>query len=190
MKVLAFFAAATLFAAPALAQPAVGSWRDFPGVSNSSFVESSGQRAIQLSAEMPASAERAYAMFTSSEAFSSWAVAVSKIDFRVGGTIESSYDPKARIGDPENIVNRIEAYVPGRLLVIRNVQAPSGLPGRDLFKQTVTVLQFEPLGADRSRVVVTNSGYGSGGEWDTLYKHFEWGDAYTLAALRKRLERE
>lgn len=35
---------------------------------------------------------------------------------------------------------------------------------------------------------MTNAGYGPGKEFDQLYRHFEWGDAYSLAQLRKRFE--
>jgi len=188
MRIVIALAAAVL-ALPATSALAAPSWRDYPGVENTSYVEPSGQRAIQLTAEMPAGADKAFAMFASSEAFASWATAIAKIDFRSGGTIEASYDPKAQFGDPENIINRLETVVPNRLIVLRNLQAPSALPGRALFGQTVTVLQFEPLGPDKSRVTLTNTGYGIGGEWDALYNHFEWGDAYVLASLRKRLEK-
>jgi hypothetical protein len=37
-------------------------------------------------------------------------------------------------------------------------------------------------------VTITNSGYGSGAGFDRLYRQFEWGDAYTLANLRRRFE--
>jgi hypothetical protein len=37
-------------------------------------------------------------------------------------------------------------------------------------------------------VTLTNAGYGTGERWDTLYRHFEWGDAYTLAELKSRFE--
>ena len=39
------------------------------------------------------------------------------------------------------------------------------------------------------KVTVTNAGYGSGEGFDTLYCHFEWGNAYTLHALKKRFEK-
>lgn len=53
----------------AAAQP---SWRDFPGVSNSSFVEPNGDRAIQLSIEVPAEPSAVFSAFTTSEGFRSW----------------------------------------------------------------------------------------------------------------------
>jgi uncharacterized protein YndB with AHSA1/START domain len=164
------------------------SWRDFPGVSNTSFTEPSGDRAIQLSIDVPAAVHDVYAAYTTTEGFSSWAVPVTQVDLRVGGIMESSYDAAAKIGDHNNIRNEIIAYVPERLVVIRNVQAPSTLPDADLFQRTVTVIEFTPLDDRHTRVTMTNAGYGAGEGFARLYRNFEWGDAYSLAQLRQRFE--
>ncbi|MBV8688017.1 MAG: SRPBCC domain-containing protein [Alphaproteobacteria bacterium] len=177
--------ALALAAAPAAAgEP--GSWRDFPGVENSSFVEPNGDRALQLSIVVPAPARAVFDAFATTEGFRSWAVPVAKVDLRVGGSVESSYNPSARLGDRDNIRNEIVAYVPGRTLVLRNVQAPRSFVDPDLFQKTVTIVEFEALGPESTRVTVTNAGYGPGERFDRLYRKFEWGDAYTLAELRAR----
>ena len=185
MKVL--FLAASLLALATAAQ-ADPSWRDFKGVENTSYVEPSGDRAIQLSAVIPAPAAEVYKAFTTTEGFRSWAVPVTRDDLRIGGMMESSYDAKAALGDPNNIKNEIVAYVPDRLLVIRNHQAPAGFADPELFGKTVTVMEFQPAGPSATKVVITNAGYGKGPRWDTLYGHFEWGDAYMLAELKRRFE--
>lgn len=163
----------------------VKSWRDFPGVSNTSYVDAAGERALQLAMDIHAPPRAVFEAFATSEGFKRWAVAVARVDLRTGGEIESSYDPKATIGDANNIKNQIITFIPDRLLVIRNVQAPTGFPGKDAFQKTVTVIEFEPI-TTGTRVRLTNTGYGSSPEADTVYKHFEWGNAYTLAELRKR----
>lgn len=178
--------AATLAAA---AEQSAHSWRDFPGVSNTSFTEPSGDRAIQLSIDVPATVHDVYAAYTTTEGFSSWAVPVTQVELRVGGIMESSYDSSARIGDRNNIRNEIIAYVPERLVVIRNVQAPSTLQYAELFQRTVTVIEFTALDDRHTRVTMTNAGYGAGEGFAKLYRNFEWGDAYSLAQLRQRFER-
>lgn len=186
-SVKAFVLAASVMALAGAAH-AAPSWRDFKGVENSSYVEPSGDRAIQLSAVVPAPAADVYRAFTTTEGFRSWAVPMTKVDLRIGGMMESSYDARAKLGDPNNIKNEIVAYVPDRLLVIRNRQAPAGFADPELFARTVTVMEFQPMGPKATRVVITNAGYGKGERWDTLYGHFEWGDAYMLAQLVKRFE--
>jgi uncharacterized protein YndB with AHSA1/START domain len=165
------------------------SWRDFKDVSNSSFVEPGGDRAIQLSVEVPAPRQAVFDAFATSDGFSSWAVPVAHVDLRVGGVIEASYDSKSTIGNPANIKNQIVAYVPERLLVIRNLQAPPGFADPELFRRTVTIIEFTPIDAAHTRVTLTNAGYGPGDGFKELYEHFEWGDAYTLAELRSRFEK-
>jgi uncharacterized protein YndB with AHSA1/START domain len=183
-------AAISLLAAmpAAAAESTAHSWRDFPGVSNTSYTETSGDRAIQLSIDVPAPVHDVYAAFTTTEGFSSWAVPVTQVELRVGGFMESSYDAHAKIGDPDNIRNQIVAYVPERLLVIRNVHAPATLANAELFQRTVTVIEFTAVDARHTRVTMTNAGYGAGEGFASLYRNFEWGDAYYLAELRKRFE--
>ena len=186
IRTLILFAALAGTATAAERQP---SWRDYPGVENTSYVEPSGDRAIQLSEVIPASAHDVFAAFTTSAGFRSWAVGMAEIDLRVGGMIEASYDAKAKPGDPDNIRNRILAYVPDRLLVIRNEQAPRQLPGREAFARTVTMVEFQALGPNSTKVSVTNAGYGADAESAAAYRHFEWGNAYTLDALKRHFEK-
>jgi uncharacterized protein YndB with AHSA1/START domain len=186
MKRLIIAALAAAFAGGAFA--AEPSWRDYPGVENSSFVEADGRRALQLSVIVPAGVDEAWAAFTTEAGWKTWASPSAFIDFRVGGSLETSYSVGAAKGDPNNIINRIEAYVPGRMLAIRNVQTPKGFPAAEAFGQTVTVLEFAPIGDKQTRVTLTNLGYGQGADFDTAYRHFEWGNAYTLDGLRRRFQ--
>jgi uncharacterized protein YndB with AHSA1/START domain len=174
----------------ALASPntalAAHSWRDFKDVTNTSFVEPDGDRSLQLSVDVPAPVNAVYDAMTTSAGFASWAVPVAKIDLRVGGMIEASYDANSKFGDPNNIKNQIIAYIPNRLLVIHNVQTPAGFVDSALFQKTVTIMEFTAVDANTTHVTLTNAGYGPGKGFDDVYSHFEWGDAYTLHELRAR----
>ena len=184
-KKIVCLAACVATLAPATAY-ALGSWQDFKDVTNTSYVEPDGDRSLQLSIDVPAPVKAVYDAMTTTEGFASWAVPVAKIDFRIGGMIEASYDSHAKMGDPDNIKNQIVAYVPDHLLVIHNVQAPSGFVDSALFQKTVTIMEFTPLDANATHVTLTNAGYGPGAGFDDVYAHFAWGDAYTLHALRAR----
>ena len=186
---LAALASALLATTAHAAEPAKApDWRDFRAVTNSSFVEADGDRVLQLSIVVTASPAQVWDAFTTAEGYRAWVAPVSAVDLRIGGDIEASYDPTAKIGGPDNIRNRIVAYVPQRLLSFRNVQAPKALPHRELFGDIVTTLEIEDLGAGRSRVSLTSVGYAPGEGFDVLYRHFEWGNAYSLNELKKRFE--
>ncbi len=129
-----------------------------------------------------------WAAFTDTDSYRKWAVPVAAIDFRLGGGIEASYDPKGHLGDPQNIKNTLIAYIPERLLVFRNVQSPDGMPGKEVYAKTVKTLEFEALGPSETRVTVSGIGFGSGAEFDQLYKFFSVGDGHMLATLKKAME--
>lgn len=187
MRSLILGACALILAAGGAQAQQARSWKDFPGVSNTSYVDAAGQKALQLAMDIPAPPHAVFEAFTTSEGFKSWAVAVAQVDLRTGGSIESSYDAKAKIGDPGNIKNQIITFIPDHLLVIRNVQAPQGFAGKDAFQKTVTVVEFTLIdGGAATRVRLTNTGYGDSDEARTVYGHFEWGNAYTLAELNKK----
>lgn len=182
-------AALLLSTAAVAAEKAPPKWSDFKGVENTSFVEPNGQRVLQLSILVPASPDKVWEAISTEAGWKTWAAPVVHIDLRVGGTIETNYVAGKAKGDPSNIINRIEAYVPGRLLAIRNVQAPKGAFDTEAFGKTATILELVPAGEGRTKVILSNVGYGQGTGFDSVYRHFEWGDAYTLAELAKRFEK-
>ncbi|MDB5470678.1 MAG: hypothetical protein JWR84_2238 [Caulobacter sp.] len=188
MKTLLAGLTAALLLSTAVVSAEPPRWSDFKGVENTSFVEASGARALQLSILVPASPDKVWEALSTEAGWKTWASPTAFIDFRIGGTVETNYSPGKARGDASNIVNRIEAYVPGRMLAIRNIQAPKGFFSTDAFGQTATILELDPAGEGQTRVTLTNVGYGQGADFDSVYTHFEWGDAYTLAELRKRFE--
>lgn len=161
---------------------------DYPKVDDASYTEPNGDRVIKLSTEVPAAPEEIWRVLTTSEGWKSYAVAFAQIDMQVGGIIETSYNPKAKAGDTNNIKNQIVAYVPGRMLAMRCVQAPAGFEHKDEFFATATVLEIIPVDKTKSKVVATGVGFRPGEAYDDLFKKFRWGDAYTLDKLRLRFD--
>ena len=160
------------------------------GVTESSYVLPDGERVMELSIEVPAGAPEVWDAWTTAEGFQSWASPFAVVDFRAGGSIESSYDPRAKAGDRNNIRNEIVAFVPRRLFIIRNVQAPEKVPfDAPTFMKTQTAVTLAPVGEKATRVTVTNSGYREGANWDGVYDFFRAGNAWTLSQLRQRFEK-
>jgi hypothetical protein len=71
-------------------------------------------------------------------------------------------------------------FLPERLLVFQNIQAPRMLAGAEAFQRTVTVLQFEPLGASKTKVTLTCTGWGADAAADRLYRFFQRDNAEEL----------
>jgi uncharacterized protein YndB with AHSA1/START domain len=186
MKTLLMTAALAVaaLASAAHAKPVPGR----PHVDDSSLVQPDGQRILRESIVIAAPRDKVWSAWASSEGLKSWEAPVAAIDLRVGGYLEATYDPKGHLGDPNNIKHEVLSYVPGELLVFRNVQAPHGFPHADLFSHVSTVIQLEDAGPGKTRVTVSGVGYGAGQDWDQLYGFFHAGNAYLLEMLKAHFE--
>lgn len=141
------------------------------------------------SVEIGASPARAWAAISTADGWKQWAVPVAFADFRIGGDIETSYDPSAVRGSPANIRNRILAFVPGRMLAIQAVQAPPGFPHPEALARLWTVIEIEPLDGDRSRVILTSPGYDRSPAHTRLLGFFRYGNRESLKNLKESLEK-
>ncbi len=159
---------------------------EFPDVLNTSSASATGDRTMQLSIVVPASRAEVWAAFTTSEGYRSWGTPLASVELKVDGIIETNYDAAAKLGSPDNIRNQITAYVPERLLVMRNVQAPTGFPNAAEFARTAVLIELEALDTRSTRVTLTGVGYGPGLKFDELYRTFEWANAYSLTELKAR----
>jgi uncharacterized protein YndB with AHSA1/START domain len=161
---------------------------EFPDVRDLSYREADGSGVIRVTTTVRAPAERVWAAMTSAEGWRRWAVKQAWVDFRIGGMIETSYDEAAAQGRPGNIKNRIEAFIPGRMLTIRNVQAPPGFANAEEFGQTVTVIELTPNPDGSTLVSVTGVGFRPGAAFDDLFGKFRMGNSWTLQSLKRALE--
>ena len=149
---------------------------------------SDGTRFYEDSLVVRAPVKTLWAAFTDTEAYRKWSVPVAAIDFRLGGVVEASYDPKGHLGDPQNVKNEFIAYIPERLLVFRNIQAPDRLPGKEAYGKTVKTVEFQPLGPSETRVTVSGVGFAAGEDFNKLYAFFSAGDAEMLESLKGKME--
>lgn len=148
-----------------------------------------GARYYEDSIVIKASVAKLWAAFTDQAAYRAWSgVPVAAIDFRLGGAIEANYNPAGKLGDPQNIRNMFIAYVPNRLLVFRNVQAPDGLPGKAAYGNTAKTIEFQVRGPNETRVTVSGMGFAPGEDYDKLYRFFSRGDGEMLVALKAAME--
>ena len=178
--------AAVLIAGPALGAPMPGDVHNAPlpaAVADTSFIAPDGSRTLQQSITIRAPVAILWKAFADAQEFRKWNAPVAAIDLRTGGSIEASYDPKKPIGDPDNIHHRILTYLPERLLVFQNVQAPSGLKGHEALAQVVSVLEFTPLQPGLTRVTLSQTGWGEDAAANGLYGFFQKGNAQVLAHM-------
>ncbi|MEJ1970677.1 MAG: SRPBCC domain-containing protein [Rhizomicrobium sp.] len=171
MRFLISFAAAALMAAPAYA-----------AVKDDSYMDADGARVLRESIVVDAGRAAVWKAFTTDEGFT-WA-APAHITPGNGGLIEFGFAPPFKAGDPDNVKNRIDVYVPDELLVFHNEFVPAGGPFDPATFGTVrTLLAFDDAGAGRTKVTETVVGFGPGAKYDQLYDHLRGGNAEYLTAL-------
>ena len=182
----ALAAAFGLAASIAVAQPTLPI--QTPDVVDSSFVTADGAKDLQQSVVIDAPVDVLWKAFVDAKEFERWDSPVAAIDLRVGGSLEASYDPAKAIGDPDNIKHRIVTFLPNRLLVFQNIQAPHELPHADLFQRTVTVVQYEVLGPNRTRVTLSSTGWAGDPISAQLYGFFQKDNAELLEKMKQVYE--
>jgi uncharacterized protein YndB with AHSA1/START domain len=173
-----------------LTQPVWAADQAYPDVSNTSRTEADGTRLLQDSLTVNAPGEKVWAAFVDPRTIMAWSAPVAVVELRQGGFIEEGFTKKAKPGSPDNVRHRIIAYLPGRLLVLRNENAPRGLPGGARFKDLVQIVEIESLDPQRTRVRLSQTGYGSDAEFDRLYNFFATHNPELLEDLKHALEKQ
>ena len=144
--------------------------KNYPTIEDTSYVEANGDQVLRLSVDVAASRDEIGGAFTTAAGWRSFAVGFAEMEMKVGGIIETSYNPKAQVGDPDNIKNEIVAYIPGRMMAIRCVQAPRDFKHKLEFFSTSTVFEIIPAEKQRTKVLLTAVGYRRGEAFDDLFK--------------------
>lgn len=155
-------------------------------VTNTSYESAEGGYVLRHEAVVPAPPDEVWTALTTSAGWMSWAVPFARIDFRLGGRIETSYEPTAQAGDPDNILNRILAYVPGRMMAFQAERAPPGFPHPELLDGLFSVVEIQAEGEGATRVAVSGIGYTDSPGHRELRAFFERGNAWTLERLVER----
>lgn len=154
-------------------------------VENTSYTAADGSRVLRHEGVVDAPVADVWKAFTTTEGVTSWMVPRAVVDFGVGGTLEASYSLDAVFPSPANIKHEFLAYLPNEMIAMRVIQCPPGTPHQEILEALWSVITFEPVGEDRTRVAIAGVGYGEGEGYDSVYNFFDQGNAWTFAQLQK-----
>jgi hypothetical protein len=140
-------------------------------VHDTSFKEPNGDRVLQLYVDVKGSPQCVWNSFADEGAIKAHGIKLAHVDMRNGGTIEEGFSETAKLGGNETIRHHIIAYLPERLLVLRNEATPPGPPHAELYRNIVQVITVEPRGKE-TRLTLSHTGYGTSVDYDQLYAFF------------------
>ena len=164
---------------------------DEPGkVVETSYDAPDGTRVLRHEMLLRASPGDVWTALTTAEGWKAgFGIPFVKMDFRLGGLIETSYDAKAVPGLKTNIRNRVLSYLPLRMVSMQAEQAPPGFPAPELLPHLFTVMDGAEGGDGLVRITVSGVAYGKGEAYDKVYRLFQEGNAWTLRRLHEHFEK-
>jgi hypothetical protein len=152
-------------------------------IKDASFKDAEGHRVLREMVVVDAT-EQAWKAFMTDEGFTRWAVPQGHVTPGVGGSMEWAMSDTFTAGDANNVLNRIDFYLPYQEFAWHNERVPSGGPlDPAVFGKVHQMLSFEPVGKSQTRVTQTVVGFGDYAKFDALYQHLRGGNAAYLMML-------
>ena len=142
--------------------------------------------AIVAEAIIEAPTEAVWNAWATGAGLRSWLAPHAEIDLRVRGRMRTNYASKGSLGDATTIENTILSFEPERMLSIQVSKTPEGFPFPNAIQHMWTVMYFEPVGPDRTRVRVVGLGFRADAESQRMRAFFDQGNAMTLQQLQRR----
>jgi uncharacterized protein YndB with AHSA1/START domain len=130
-----------------------------------------------------------WSALTTSEGLQSWMAPHAEIDLRIDGLMRANYRVEGSLGDRSTIVNQVLSFEPQRMLSTRVAQPPEGFPFPNAVRNMWTVIYFEPLADERTRLRVVSLGVGDDDESQRMRAFFEKGNAATLQKLQAKFRK-
>ncbi len=127
--------------------------------------------------------------YTTKKGWESWSVPLAEIDFKIGGTIKTNYNPNGQIGDSTTIVTHIINYVPYRLITLQ-AEITNNFPEfmKKEAKNFYNIIYFNELSEGKTKVRSFGIGYRNNPKYLKLIKFFIPANEKTLKALISYLE--
>lgn len=142
--------------------------------------EAQPEKALVFEVQVPAPLDELWTAFTTSAGLSTWLTPNATVELRKGGEWTARFPGGATGG------GTITDFTPKTRLVM-SAKAPPMFP-HVAAERTRATWTFEPVGEKVTRVVLRQTGWKQGEEWDKAYEYLASGNAQLLETLRLRFE--
>lgn len=138
----------------------------------------SPEKALRFEVTVPAPLDAVWDAFTTKDGLQTWLWRDCRVHLAAGGDWIVQYTPTATGG------GTIVSFAPKREIVIRAL-APEQFPTVRETRTTAT-FQFASAGPSATRVILIQTGWQTGAEWDAAYDYLTKGNAQLLLQLHTR----
>lgn len=131
--------------------------------------------------------DKVWEAWTTDAGLRSWLAPHAEIDFRISGKMRANYRLDGSLDDPGTIENTVLSYDPYRMISMKVSKAPDDFPFQDAIYEMWTVIYFEPVDAQQTRISVIANGFASNEESQAMRAFFERGNALTIRQMQERI---
>lgn len=158
-------------------------------VKNTSYVNKSNEKVLQLSIVVPLELKETWKYFTTDSKLSEWIAPVAHIELKNDGYILTNYDKTKALTDSSSIRLGIISYLENELLILKvdlNNNFSKKVQNED--KNLQEIIQFVPVSSGKTKIISSMVGWGQGDDWEKAYNFFVRGNEWTYKELLKVLK--
>ena len=144
------------------------------------------ERTVTKTVVVNATLDQTWDAWTTREGITSFFAPDAKVEARVGGPFQIYMDPDAAPGAKGADDMRFMALQPKSMLSF-DWNAPPRMPTVRA-QRTFVVVRLEAVSPQQTRVTLTHTGWGEGGEWDKAYDYFDGSWSTVLDNLKRRFD--
>lgn len=158
-------------------------------VENTSYINNSNERVLQLSIVVPLEVKEVWKYFSTDSGLSEWIAPVAHIELKNGGYIITNYDKTKTLSDSSSIRLGIISYLENELLILKvdlNDNFSKKQQEEDQYLQEI--IQFVSVAPGKTKIISSMVGWGEGKDWKKTYDFFVRGNEWTYNELLKAVK--
>lgn len=154
-------------------------------VENTSYVNKSNEKVLQLSIIVPLEVKEVWKYFSIDSKLSEWIAPIAHIELKKGGYILTNYDKTKTLSDSSSIKLGIISYLENELLILKvDLNGNFSKKLQDEDQNLQEIIQFVSIGG-KTKIISSMIGWGQGKDWDKTYDFFLKGNEWTYKELLK-----
>ncbi|MDB5200984.1 MAG: hypothetical protein JWQ27_393 [Ferruginibacter sp.] len=158
-------------------------------VENTSYINNSNEKVLQLSIDVPFDKKEVWEFFTQDAKLSQWIAPLAHIELKSGGYIITNYDKTKTLSDSSSIKLGIISYLENELLILKvKLNNNFSKKVRDEDENLQEIIQFVSTGPGKTKIISSMIGWGQGKDWEKTYNFFLKGNEWTYKELLKILK--